>query len=375
VLVYIFLAHYAYNKLNSLLISEFVLLAPMVVPVLLVSQINQLTNRIDARSLLLGTSATATVVCFALFTAIPLSTCTVLLGAGAVGTLDAVQRVARIVAIKRYFSPEEVGYTVPLTLTAQFVAGAIAGCIVAFFPGQITESEILIATVTLMMTAATCTVFLPKFEKVTLQSKASRVSLRSCAVLLKMNSELRLRLSKFVILCTFFQGFYSLSRITLPAHQLGLGQVHVGLLQIVASLSAIAGALAFYFLRRKKIACNLPLVYAACAAAMVIACVMTKASYSFSSYFVYFFLFEIAFFCLQEEIMASTSVNDMALVATVQYALVYAGMMLAIAIGAILIQEFGLTHTAIFFAGGFFVSLQLLRVSAAKNSLSRRPIS
>jgi hypothetical protein len=371
VLVYVYLAHYAYRELQSLLISEFVLFAPMVMPVVFAFQLNQVASRVDARTLFLAANIIGAAICAVLFVVLPMSSWTILAGAGIVGTLDAVQRVARIVAIKRYFSPQELKFTVPLTLTAQFIAGAIAGSIVAFFPGQITNAGAAATTITLMGIATACACLLPKSPLETTHARSGKLGLADCLSLLRKVPALRDSLLAFVILGTFFQGFYSISRVALPAHHLGLGQMQVGILQIVASLSAVTGALLYYFLSRRKVAFKLPYLYAACALAMLSSCIVPDARLSFASYFVYFFFFELAFFRLQGDIMAATQASDMPLVATVQYALVYAGMMLAIAVGALLVDQLGLLPTAIVFVLGFYVAsaLQLaLRAPASQTS-------
>ena len=364
VLVYVFLAHYAYSQINSLLVSEFVLFAPMVMPVLLGFQLNQVASRVSARTLLLGANLIGAAVCAALFLAIPLSALTVLTGAGIVGTLDAVQRIARIVAIKRYYSPQEVRFTVPLTLTAQFIAGAMAGAIIAFFPGQLTTAVVAAATLLLLGIAAGCALLLPGTPPEAGHGRSGSPGLAECLAMLRRNPALRDALIAFVILGAFFQGFYNISRVALPAHHLGLGQTYVGLLQIVASLSAVAGALSFYFLSRKQLKFHLSYIAAVCAGAMLLSCSLKDPAASFSSYFVFFFFFEIAFFRLQGDIMVATPSRDMPVVATVQYAMVYAGMMLAIAIGAVLVNAFGLTITALFFVFGFYAA------SAAHRRLS-----
>jgi hypothetical protein len=354
VLVYVFLAHYAYREINSLLLSEFVLFAPMVMPVVLGFQLNQVASRASARTLLLGANLIGGAVCAVLFLALPLNQWTVLAGAGIVGTLDAVQRIARIVAIKRYFSPEEVRFTVPLTLTAQFIAGAMAGAIIAFFPGQMTTEVVAATTIGLLGIAAGGALLLPGMRPEAGHQQATAASIAKCLAMLRSNPALRNALIDFVILGGFFQGFYNISRVALPAHHLGLGQTYVGLLQIVASLSAVIGALSFYFLSRKKVKPRLGYVTAACAVAMLLSCFLRRPAASFASYFVFFFFFEIAFFRLQGDIMAATPSRDMPVVATVQYAMVYAAMMLAIAVGAFLVNAFGLTTTALLFVVGFY---------------------
>lgn len=363
VLVYLYLAHHAYRVLDSLLVSEFVLLAPMVMPVVLAFQLHQVAARVDPRRLLWVSNVLGALVCAVLFLVVELTAWTVLAGAAVVGTLDAVQRVARIVAIKRFFSASEVRFTVPLTLTAQFIAGAVAGAILAFFPGQVSHTGAAIATIALMCLAAACALRLPR--------PAARVAppehagLQRGVALLRNTPALRESLAAFVLLGAVFQGFYNLSRVALPAHHLGLGQSQVGVLQIVASLSAVAGALTYYALSRRHWTFRLGWIYPASALAMLGACVLPGAPASFASYFVYFFCFELAFFRLQGDIMLATPANDMPLVATLQYALVYAGMILAIAIGAVLIETGGLTVTALAFVLFFFLCTALRRLRAS----------
>ncbi|GKS96111.1 MFS transporter [Acidovorax sp. SUPP2825] len=363
VLVYIYLAHHALRDLDSLLVSEFVLFAPMVVPVLLAFQLNQLTGRMEVRRLLRLANVAAAAACLALFLATDLGPAMVLLGATVIGALDAVQRVARIVVIKRYFSPEEVRFTVPLTLTAQFIAGAVAGAILAFFPTQITALGAAVATTALFACAALCTWLIPPAATTT-EAPAAPASLWQGLRMLRDIAPLRQAMVGFVLLGAFFQGFYNISRVALPAHHLGLSQQYVGLLQIVASLAAVTGALYFYVQSRRGQAFHLRYICPACAAAMVGACLWHSPAVSYPLYFAYFFLFELAFFRLQADIMAATPRDQMPVVATLQYALVYAGMMLAIFFGAFSVQWFGMPITAALFAAGFGLAHLLRRLAA-----------
>lgn len=62
--------------------------------------------------------------------------------------------------------------------------------------------------------------------------------------------------------------------------------------------------------------------------------------------------------------MAATPRDQMPVVATLQYALVYAGMMLAIFLGAFSVQWFGMAITAMLFAAGFGLAHLLRRLAA-----------
>ena len=123
------------SRIAELLISEFVLFAPMVMPVVLASHSIRSRAERCAQALPRGQHRRRHDMRGPVHV-LPMNSWTILARPGIVGTLDAVQQVARIVAIKRYFSPQEVRFTVPLTLTAQFIAGAIAGSIVASSRGR-----------------------------------------------------------------------------------------------------------------------------------------------------------------------------------------------------------------------------------------------
>lgn len=365
--VYLYLAQHAYHALGSLLVSELVLVAPLVMPVLLAFQLNQVASRVGPRALLFAANAAGACCCAILFLGTGLGPASVLIGAAVVGTLDALQRVARIVAIKRHFSAQDVRHTVPLTLTAQFVAGALAGALLAFFPGRLTLAGAAIATVALMGLAAAGALWLPRQAPEATAAERTGTGLAHAVALLRRTPGLRDSLLGFVLLGACFQGFYNLSRVALPAHHLGLpGTFHVGVLQITASLAAVAGALAYSALSRRQRTPPLAAITPVGAIAMLAACELPGVTASFASYFVFFFCFELAFFRLQGDIVLATPPADMPLVATLQYALVYAGLMFTGGIGALLIGPIGLSGTSLCLALGYFAGQALLRWMARR---------
>lgn len=125
--------------------------------------------------------------------------------------------------------------------------------------------------------------------------------------------------------------------------------------------AAVVGALVYSALCRHQRAPGLAVVTPVCAIAMLAACELPGVAASFASYFVFFFCFELAFFRLQGDIVLATPPADMPLVATLQYALVYAGLMLTGAIGALLVGPIGLSGTALCLALGYFAGQALLR--------------
>ena len=84
-------------------------------------------------------------------------------------------------------------------------------------------------------------------------TRSGKLGLADCLSLLRRVPALRDSLLAFVILGTFFQGFYSVSRVALPAHHLGLGQMHVDTADRRQPVRG-HGALSYYFLSRRKVA-------------------------------------------------------------------------------------------------------------------------
>src|ERR1700739_4815289 len=101
-LSYIYLSYYTYKETGSLLFSQVVLFSPMVLPVLFVGQIYRLSDRVSPRTLLLLSKAVALLIAILVYSVLPTFALIAVVGGIAIGALDALQRVGRIVAIKCY---------------------------------------------------------------------------------------------------------------------------------------------------------------------------------------------------------------------------------------------------------------------------------
>lgn len=353
---YIYLSYYIYQVSSSVLLSELVLFAPMVMPVLLVWRIHRLSQRFAPRSLMIWGNCLGVLICALVFGSLHYYPYVAMLGAVVIGTLDAIQRVARIVAVKHYFSADQVKLTVPLTFTAQFIAGGLAGGLLSVFKQQMTPSIALVLTCLLFVLAALSALPIPKQSLARMISDAGteRSAWRQFADVLRQHPEVARHFVAFVLFVTFFQGFFNVSRVTLPAHQLGLAARYVGLLQVVNSGAALIGALLFYWGSRRSYSVPTLLLRGMSALSMVAACASMDVLASYSLYFAYIFFFELVFFKFQAELVSSCPPMAMPLVATIQYAAVYLGMMIAILAGAMLAGHLGLFSTALIFAIAYF---------------------
>jgi len=364
---YVYLSYFVYRRTGSVMASELVLIAPMVVPVLLCLLVNRLASRSPPKQLLLVANAVGVGVALLTYTLIgsELAVPAALAGALAIGFLDALQRVARTVAIKRYFSTADVQYAVPLTLTAQFIAGGVAGVGLAWFKDAVTPSLAGAIVTGAFAAAALAAGLLPRLAHVAPAPSAVVQRFGALGTLVDVlgaNPLLRRGFWAFVVFVSVFQGFFNVSRVALPAHELQLPTSAVGVLQIISAMSALAGALLFVALGKRKVVLGRTAVVTLSAlslAAMVGACAAGAMLPSFVLYFVYMFVWEVLFFKYQSDLVAVTPAEHMPLVATFQYAGVYLGMIVTAALGGALSHRYGLAPTALVFAAAYAVWMPL----------------
>lgn len=361
-LSYVYLSYTTYQSTGSVFLSQIILFSPMVLPVLFVGQIHRITDCISPRALLLWANFLSLTACAVVYTLLADVPVVALAGGVLIGTLDAVQRVARIVAIKRYFDSSDVKSTVPLTLTAQFIAGGLAGAAIGVVRGEMTPLVALALTCTLFAAAAGAAALLPATRA--LAFSAARLALwPAFFALLRSNGDLRRSFWAFVVFVSVYQGFFNVSRVTLPAHVLHLSDGWVGLLQSVNSVAALIGAIVYYTLGRRGWRFPPLAMVGISSVFMVVAAAGAGVASSYLAYFVYIFFFELAFFRLQADMVVHSPPQDIPLVASVQYAAVYLGMILTIFVGSLLVEQVGLLWTGVLFISAYALAL-LLRPDA-----------
>ncbi|ACZ76690.1 MULTISPECIES: hypothetical protein [Dickeya] len=353
-LCYIYLSWYIYHATGNIILSQAVLYAPMILPVIFVNQVQGIAEKTSPRKLLMMSNLVAAICTLIIFSLIHRIPTFALLGGLLIGSIDALQRVGRIVAIKYYFSGDKIETTVPLTLTAQFIAGGLAGMLMGSIKGEMSPQLAMSMISVLFIASVLASFLLPKLN-LHQEGKAQARSLKSFAALLSDNAPLKKAFLNFIVFITFFQGFFNVSRVTLPSHVLNLPENFVGYLQLVNSGAALVGAVFYFIYNRKGVKFN-PLYMAIISALfMVITSLGVNVLTSYLSYFFYIFFFELAFFKLQADIVLKSNVKDMPMIAAMQYAGVYIGMITSIFIGSVLTQYSHLYVVAIFFTIAYFL--------------------
>ncbi|MBT2298085.1 MFS transporter [Pseudomonas fluorescens] len=369
---YVYLSYYLYNATGNVLLADAVLVAPMLVPILLYVAIKKVAASGSPRPIFALANAASLICAVGIFLLLPRFPMIAIAGALTIGFLDALQRVTRIVAIKRFFSGEDVKFAVPMTLTAQFIAGGLAGIMLAYFKGQTTPMIILSAVAVLFAVAGLVSLLLPDSQAIEDKESPDAPTLlksNNLANLLKNNPLLKSYLMASIVFVSVFQGFFNISRVTLPAHQLGLNDEYVGYLQILSSLGALIGAVAFYFYNktgRTFSATAVRLVSIASLAALCAASSGYNVASSYTAYFAYMFMWELMFFNYEANVVNACSSADMAHVATYQYAASYFGIISVTLAGGLLTQYLGLLQTALILSALYLC--YMLREAYSSNS-------
>jgi predicted MFS family arabinose efflux permease len=361
---YVYLSYFVYSRTGNVLMAEWVLLAPMVMPVVLCLVIGRIANKTVPRKMLLLCNAVCLGCALLCFSLLEQYVWLAFVAALVIGFLDALQRVARTIAIKRYFSTADVKYAVPITLTAQFIAGAMAGVALAFYRSEITTmvANIFVSTSFLLAILASRLLPIESGTPGIVKQVQQKNQLARLGRLLSDNVDLRRQFFAFLIFVSIFQGFFNVSRVTLPTHVLKLSQSWVGYLQIISATAALAGALLFVWLGKRKIVLNrqASVVLSGMAlAAMGATSSLPQPVISYFMFFVFMFLWELLFFKYQSDLVTVTPQEDMAQVATFQFAGVYLGMLITGTLGGILVENIGLAACSGIFALAYVILMPL----------------
>ena len=334
-----------------MLLSEAVLLAPMVIPVVLCLVINSAVGSRSPKTILTWFNFSGVIVAAATYALLDHLIAAAVAGALLIGFLDATQRVARTVAIKRYFSTDDIKYALPITLTAQFIAGAIAGVALSVYKAEITSAMAATIVIAAYGFATLAAALLPAAPGQTLAGMPAG-ALTTLVQVLRTSPMLQRHFVAFFIVVSVYQGFFNVSRVALPTNSLGLSQAYVGYLQIISATSALAAALVFAILSKRGFAPGKMLMLGLnliCLSAMVGAAFVRNVTISYTLYFVYMFFWEVLFFKHQADVVTATPSANMSLVATFQYASVYLGMIVTGLAGSWIAHGYGLFVAAVAF--------------------------
>lgn len=346
-IIYIYFSSYIYRSTDNIVLSDLIFMAPMILPVILYFTIADIVKRYRPKAILIYSNIACLILSYITFSYVDDYISLAFLSCLTIGLLDTLQRTSRMVMIKSIYDSESIKSAISLITTAQFVAGGAAGTTILYYGATSGHQHLLVLTGLLYFSAILIALLLPDVQNTQKEEGKKKASISQLLTLLRDNKQVGRLFLNFVIFVSLFQGFFSITRVALPIHQMGLSDSLVGLLQITISLAAVSGALAFHFMNKKEIEIETKWFTGFAVVSMLVSTTSINVVVGFAFYFSFMFLFEISFFKHQSKLVIETPESEMGIIATFQYSMTYLGIIISILIGSALTDFIGLELTAI----------------------------
>ncbi|WP_367619817.1 MFS transporter [Caballeronia sp. SEWSISQ10-4 2] len=349
-LTYIYLASFIYRQTGRIEWSNITLMCPMAIPVVACFGIASITRRSGPRRIFAVANGCALGITLLLLLVLGHYPLAALAGATLIGVVDALQRVTRIVALKAFYPDGDVKTAVPIALSAQFIAGGLAGVLMGLAPNEAAPAVVLPWIGALFALAGAVSLLLPVVPTQHASTVEANSSVSKLLGALDAHPEMRGHFVRVVMFIGVFQGFYNLSRVALPAHLLNLSDHYVGLLQLLSSAAMLVGASCFYasarrgwrFAGRREAA-----LIGICIGASTMAVTLHSPALNFALYFVYILAFEIMFLQCQADLVEACPREHVGTMAAYQYAAMYVAMMVIMGLGSVAVPFIGLNGVAL----------------------------
>ncbi|ENP0848494.1 MFS transporter [Vibrio parahaemolyticus] len=367
---YIYLAHYVYISTKEILFSDIVLISPMITPVILYFLVKKLSDHPSPKQSIIGCNVGALVCAVVTLVCLEVSPLVALLGGLSIGFFDAAQRVSRTVAIKTYLSEENVKYAVPITLTAQFLSGGLAGASLGYFQEYATPMFVLAFVGSLLVMAIVCTTLLPSLSpEETAKTKQSETV--SISEIFQQHPKLKYYVLNSILFVGVFQGIFNMARVTLPAEVLSLPESFVGYLQLVSSSAALIAALSFFWFNKSGKYLLLKQARALCFVSLLAfagSLLSTNIPSSFALFFVYMLVWEFVFFKYETDVINHCPQEHIATVSAFKYCSSYVSIIFIVVFGGFLTEILGLFFASMVLLLPYLLFLGYDQLSTNKNS-------
>lgn len=263
------------------------------------------------------------------------------------GVLDAVTKSLRMVVLRKTFDGPTLQLAAALFGTSYYLGGVLGGLLGAFVVTRIPLEEIVFLNVATYIFAAIAYQMLREKKVANLASsyagKANGKRLlgawKHALNLLMEMPELRGAFLRLTLTAAAFQGFHNVARTVLPIKMFGRVGSDVALLQSAASAAILIGALTVAWLTSARLGLRLggTKLIAGVAFAMLLPLAVSSWVVFVILYFVFIFLFEVAFTVFQRDMVVACPTEHMAAVgAASQSTLSIALAVTALAAGALI---------------------------------------
>ncbi len=211
------------------------------------------------------------------------------------GSMDALSKVSRTVALKNYFSGKTLETAASYYNTAALAGQAVGALMGALLLGHLDMGAMLAVCGALHLAAAALYQSLPAAS--TAASAPAGGPKQAAEAQAADAARLRSAIVYFIAAICLYQGFHNIARSAFPVRQLGMAESAIGLVQTLTNVAYIAGAFvaARFSLAAGRYALVGPLAHAAPILCLVPLAFVTAPVPGLAVYALFAFGFEVAF--------------------------------------------------------------------------------
>jgi len=230
------------------------------------------------------------------------------------GMFEAVTKTARVVLVKLMFQgPALVAASSTFNLS-YYAGGVLGGLLGAALVTRVSLMAVCLVDASTFVFSAGCYLLLPRLgAPARVDGAGQRGAIAGTLALMRGDRALWTSVGYLVAAAGVFQGFHNAARTLLPIRHLGLADKAVMQLQMVSGAGIVAGAVLVPLLGRHARARPLAfIVHALASLCLWLTAHVATATGLFLAYFVFIFLFEVAFTAAQARMIQSCRSEDMA---------------------------------------------------------------
>ncbi|WP_430246558.1 MFS transporter (plasmid) [Neorhizobium sp. DAR64861/K0K2] len=359
--VYLSFSSEIYRSTGSSAHASYVFAAQWIFPITCFLIIENITRTYKPK-IILYLSAVVSLIVYIIVVYIGFYYWFVIMSAILFGALESLMRGGRQVALKMFYSEEDLKRHVSSLASASYVGASAGGALFAavshFDTVQVAVPVICIAYISAALLALRLPEAAPSETKALIQGPSFRsffYTLRGSA----LEPNLFYSLYSVLLVCGVLQGYHNVARAALPLSHLGGNESALGYLQFVAG-SAIIGGVWFFKALSPELRSSDAFVrinlFVSCTA-MVTSNFFAEISISYAIYAIYIFSFELLFIRFQTDLIVSAKASSFTVISAFQQFVVNLCMLLSVIVGGFAVDNIGLLATSLLFSAALLIFL------------------
>ncbi|WP_345456923.1 MFS transporter [Deinococcus aluminii] len=309
---------------GSALLTSLIFASQWLLPSLLTKQIGRLGSRFEVGQILFVSEVLGALLTVA--SAVTMGHPTLFAVLAARGLVEVTTKSYRTLALKRHFEGEQLKSAASFFNTSQYLGSGLGGVVGLFLIAKLTLLNVALLDALTYLVAAVLYMGIVSQQKAPGSSPTLPARPQPAATDAASSSAqsqgwhgkplLLLPLLMLIINAGFFQGFHNVLRVPLPTH-LGLGSQGVMTLQIITSLAIFLGAVhaSTQLIRFSSFeGYVVQAISAGAAVAMILAVFLKLSWFNFVVYFVFIYLFEVAYTIAMRDLIVQAPQEHMAMI-------------------------------------------------------------